>query len=245
MKVFSLQAPIYRGAWLSSRLTAQTSQLAAVRRDALERWRRARSRGLSAEEAARAVGASRASLYRWEKRPEPRSRRPRRQRQPTWTSALMRKIERLRADHPMWGKRKLAVLLRREGIDVSVSMVRRIPECDVRDAPQGSDHVREERQGTRQISLAGLSRAIRGQKGGQAAPFLRSMPPLEYTFARSYPRASQPRCPWRRRRARELQHLRHARAHCRDGEQASRAAYFSQKCLLTSAWTSAFESPRS
>jgi hypothetical protein len=54
MKVFRLQAPIYRGAWLSSRLTAQTSQLAAVRRDALERWRRARSRGLSAEEAARA-----------------------------------------------------------------------------------------------------------------------------------------------------------------------------------------------
>ena len=178
MKVFSLQAPIYRGTWLSSRLTAQTSQLAAVRRDALERWRRARSRGLSAEEAARAVGASRASLYRWEKRLEPRSRRPHRQRQPTWTSALMRKIERLRADHPMWGKRKLAVLLRQEGIDVSVSMVRRIPECDVRDAPQGSDHVREERQGTRQISLAGLSRAIRGQKGGQAAPFLRSMPPL-------------------------------------------------------------------
>ena len=44
MKVFSLQAPIYRGAWLSSRLTAQTSQLGAVRRDALERWRRARSR---------------------------------------------------------------------------------------------------------------------------------------------------------------------------------------------------------
>ena len=126
MKVFSLQAPIYRGAWLSSRPTAQTSQLAAVRRDALERWRRARSRGLSAEEAARAVGASRASLYRWEKRLEPRSRRPHRQRQPTWTSALMRRIERLRADHPMWGKRKLAVLLRREGIDVSVSMVGRI-----------------------------------------------------------------------------------------------------------------------
>src|SRR3954454_22951336 len=98
MKVFSLQAPIYRGAWLSSRLTAQTSQLAAVRRDALERWRRARSRGLSAEEAARAVGASRASLYRWEKRLEPRSRRPHRQRQPTWTRALMRKIERLRAE---------------------------------------------------------------------------------------------------------------------------------------------------
>ena len=97
MKVFSLQAPIYRGAWLSSRLTAQTSQLAAVRRDALERWRRARSRGLSAEEAARAVGPSRASLYRWEKRLEPRSRRPHRQRQPTWPPALVQAQDRAAA----------------------------------------------------------------------------------------------------------------------------------------------------
>src|SRR3954465_7507764 len=126
MKVFRLQAPIYRGASLASPRGAHPTQRGPVRRDALERWRRARSRGLSAEEAARAVGASRASLYRWEKRLEPRSRRPHRQRQPTWTSALMRKIERLRADHPMWGKRRLAVPLRREGIDVSVSMVGRI-----------------------------------------------------------------------------------------------------------------------
>ena len=46
MKVFSLQAPIYRGASLSSRLTAQTSQLAAVRRDALERCARSLARAL-------------------------------------------------------------------------------------------------------------------------------------------------------------------------------------------------------
>ena len=39
MKVLGLQASVYRGASLSSRLTAQTSQLAALRRDALERWR--------------------------------------------------------------------------------------------------------------------------------------------------------------------------------------------------------------
>src|SRR4051794_17066553 len=126
MKVFGLQAPVYRGAALSSRLTAKTSDIAAVRRDALARWRRARSRGLSADEAAGAVGVSRASLYRWEKRLEPRSRRPHRQRQPTWTRALRRKIERLRARHPMGGKRQLAGLLRREGIAVSVSMVGRI-----------------------------------------------------------------------------------------------------------------------
>src|SRR5829696_1122306 len=80
-------------------LRRQDEEAQVVR--ALERWRRAHSRGLSAEEAARAVGASRASLYRWEKRLKTRSRRPHRQRQPTWTSALMRKIERLRADHPI------------------------------------------------------------------------------------------------------------------------------------------------
>jgi transposase InsO family protein len=126
MKVFGLQAPVYRGAALASRLTAKTSDIAAVRRDALARWQRARANGLSAEEAARAVGASRATLYRWHKRLEPRSRRPHRLRQPTATGALVRAVERLRAEHPMWGKRKIAALLRREGIDVSVSMVGRI-----------------------------------------------------------------------------------------------------------------------
>ena len=35
-------------------------------------------------------------------------------------------VERLRADHPMWGKRKITVLLRRQGIAVSVSTVGRI-----------------------------------------------------------------------------------------------------------------------
>jgi len=126
MKVFGLQAPVYRGAALASRLTAKTPSIAAVRRDALARWHQARSHGLTAEEAAKAVGASRASLYRWAARLEPRSRRPHRQPRPSWTSALVRRIEHLRADHPMWGKRKLAVLLRREGIAVSVSMVGRI-----------------------------------------------------------------------------------------------------------------------
>src|SRR5918995_7110095 len=35
-------------------------------------------------------------------------------------------VERLRADYPMWGKRKITVLLRRQGIAVSVSTVGRI-----------------------------------------------------------------------------------------------------------------------
>lgn len=126
MKVFGLQAPVYRGAGLASRLTAKTSDIAAGRRDAIARWQRARRNGLSAEEAARAVGVGRATLFRWQKRLEPRSRRPHRTRRPTYSSALVRSVERLRAEHPMWGKRKIAVLLRREGCAVSVSMVGRI-----------------------------------------------------------------------------------------------------------------------
>jgi putative transposase len=76
MKVFGLQAPVYRFVRLASRLTAKTSDIAAVRRDALLRFERARRDGLSAEKAARAVGVSRASLHRWSKRLEPNSRRP-------------------------------------------------------------------------------------------------------------------------------------------------------------------------
>src|SRR5918912_299697 len=123
MKVFGLQAPVYRAAGLASRLTAKTSDIAAGRRDAIARWLRARDNGLSAEEAARAVGVGRATLYRWQNRLEPRSRRPHRLRQPTFTSAVVRAVERLRAEHPMWGKGKIAVLLRQEGIAVSVSTV--------------------------------------------------------------------------------------------------------------------------
>jgi putative transposase len=76
--------------------------------------------------AARAVGLSRATLYRWERRPATKSRRPRRPRGRQWTRELARAIEELRNDNPMWGKRKIAILLRREGIDVLISTAGRI-----------------------------------------------------------------------------------------------------------------------
>lgn len=78
---------------------------------------------LVAAAAARVVGVPRSTLYRWEKRCEPKSRRLRR---PAWPSTLVQAVEELRADNPMWGKRKLAWLLRREGSTVSISMIGRI-----------------------------------------------------------------------------------------------------------------------
>jgi DNA-binding XRE family transcriptional regulator len=80
------------------------------------RWRGAIAAGLTAEQAAKAVGIPRATLYRWEKRPDPLSRRPHHP----------RAVEDLRNDNPMWGKRKIAVLLRREGVKVSLSTIGRI-----------------------------------------------------------------------------------------------------------------------
>ncbi|HET6376427.1 MAG TPA: hypothetical protein VFF88_10300, partial [Methylocella sp.] len=108
-------------------LDAKTQDIeAARRRGAVQRWRRAMADGLTAGQAARAVGVPRATLYRWEKKPGPLSRRPHRPRGRQWTSGLARAVEDLRRGNPMWGKRKIAVLLRREGFAVSVSTVGRI-----------------------------------------------------------------------------------------------------------------------
>jgi putative transposase len=126
MQVFGLQAAIYRGARLASRLSAQTPHIVALRRDATRRFREARRAGLSAEAAARAVGVGRATLYRWMKRCEPKSRRPWRLRTPTWPSGLVRAVERWRKEEPCWGRAKIVIKLREEGFTVSASTVGRI-----------------------------------------------------------------------------------------------------------------------
>lgn len=128
MQVFGLPRHTIRTAGLASRLIAAKApdREAAIRRDLLERWDRARSCGLSGEEAAKAVGASRASLYRWRQRPEPGSRRPHRLRARTWSPTLVSATERLRLDHPMWGKAKLGPLLRAQGFAASDSTIGRI-----------------------------------------------------------------------------------------------------------------------
>jgi transposase InsO family protein len=127
MQVFGLPGHVIRTGKVASRIAAKSSDNeAAIRRATVARWRQAMADGLSAEQAARAVGVARATLYRWLERAEPRSRRPRRVRTRNWTPALVEAVEHLRGDNPMWGKRKLAVLLRREGLAVSISTVGRI-----------------------------------------------------------------------------------------------------------------------
>jgi transposase InsO family protein len=95
-------------------------------------WHRAHGENVALT--ARHFGFSRPTVYRWLARYErlrlesleDRPSRPRRRRRPTWTPATAEAVRRVRARYPRWGKDKLAVLLRRAGLAVSVSMVGRI-----------------------------------------------------------------------------------------------------------------------
>ena len=81
----------------------------------------------------RHFGISRQTFYRWQRHDpydlttlEERSHCPRRRHQPTWSFPLEEKVLLLRLQFPRWGKDKLAVLLRRQKLPVSTSMVGRI-----------------------------------------------------------------------------------------------------------------------
>jgi transposase InsO family protein len=82
----------------------------------------------------RRFGISRPTFYGWHRRYDPmdltrlesRSHRPHQCRRPTWSFPLEEKVLRLRLQFPRWGKDKLVVLLGRDGVSVSTSMVGRI-----------------------------------------------------------------------------------------------------------------------
>jgi len=90
--------------------------------------------GRNAALTCRYFGISRQTFYGWKRRYDAQnlrtleagSHRPHRRRRPTWTAEQVERVRRLREQYPRWGKDKLAVLLRREGGPLSVSMVGRI-----------------------------------------------------------------------------------------------------------------------
>ncbi len=127
MRVFGLIRQFQRlSRYQDVKLTAQAQD----RLRALALWQETGKVGLACQ----TFGLSRASLYRWRKRLDPKdlasiqdhSRRPHRLRKPTWSLTLVETLKRLRETYPRWGKDKLVVLLRREGFSVSTSMVGRM-----------------------------------------------------------------------------------------------------------------------
>jgi transposase InsO family protein len=91
-------------------------------------------RGANVSLTARHFAHSRTSIQAWLKAYEKgglgaledKSHRPHNLRQPTWNADIEQRVLQLREQYPRWGKDKLVVLLRREGLTVSTSMVGRI-----------------------------------------------------------------------------------------------------------------------
>jgi transposase InsO family protein len=104
----------------------------ARRRLAMLDWHRAHGGNVS--RTARHFGFSRPTVYRWLARferhrletLEDRGSAPRRRRRPTWTLEQLAAVKAVRLAYPRWGKDKLRILLRRQGIRLSTSMVGRI-----------------------------------------------------------------------------------------------------------------------
>ena len=72
------------------------------------------------------AATTRATWPRWRTAPRGRASPAARRGAPWATAEQAEAVRRLRERHPRWGKDKLAVLLRREGVDLSGSMVGRI-----------------------------------------------------------------------------------------------------------------------
>ena len=131
MRVVGLPKPFYQ---LARRRPIDLSAKAHERLRLVLAWQALREEGLSSAKASDLLVLSRPTLYRWLGRLqqqgvaglEPRSRKPHRRRQPTWSVELVQAVQELRERYPRWGKDKLAVLLRREGCKASTSMVGRI-----------------------------------------------------------------------------------------------------------------------
>lgn len=88
----------------------------------------------SVKEAALVFQVPQSTVYRWRARYrpddlttlEPRSRRPKTTRKHQWTAAQEQAVLALRQQHPRMGKLPLQVLLRRQGISLSASMIGRL-----------------------------------------------------------------------------------------------------------------------
>jgi len=131
MRQIYLQKQFYQ---LAKHSPIKLSEQAQMRLRMVSAWQALRGQGVRGEEAARILGISRATLYRWDHRLEcegprgleDRSRRPKRVRKRQWGLEEITVIQELRELYPRWGKEKLTILAKREGVELSVSTTGRI-----------------------------------------------------------------------------------------------------------------------
>jgi transposase InsO family protein len=143
--------------WIVGMPTPRALSPAAKKRYGWLSWHATHGRNVSLT--CRHHGISRRTFYRWQHRLaqqglaglEDRSHRPHRVRRPAWTSQEREAVLRLRQQYPRWGKAKLQVLLAREGIGLSCSMVGRILAELKRCGQLREPHPRRKRYGRRPL----------------------------------------------------------------------------------------------
>jgi putative transposase len=131
MRINSLPKEFY---YLYRYQPVKLSQDADQRMQKLNLWRMLRDKGVPHNEISGLLRVSRSTLYRWQRRLsghgpkglEKKSRRPHRIRKPMWSVKMVDAVLDLREQYPGWGKDKIAVLLRRKGMNTSGSTVGRI-----------------------------------------------------------------------------------------------------------------------
>ena len=129
MSIYGAPLP---GAARLARLPAEEPSETAKRRLKVIQWYQ--GHGGRVRLTARHFGFSPDTISRWARAYrkdgiaglEPRSRRPRRVRQPQTPRALVERIQALREQYPRWGREKLRVLLEREGINISAKSIDRV-----------------------------------------------------------------------------------------------------------------------
>lgn len=118
--------------WIARTRTPRTLSSEAKKRYRWLRWHGSHGRTVSLT--CRHHGISRRTFYRWQHHfdaqglagLEDRSHRPHNCPRSTWTPGQLQAILACREQYPRWGKAKLRVLLARDDIDLSASMVGRI-----------------------------------------------------------------------------------------------------------------------
>jgi len=118
----------------ASRLARLQVELSKKARQRLKWFDYYNSRSQNARLTCRHFDISPQTFYRWKRRYDPyhlkslgdRSCRPKKLRQPTYSTELVEAVLKLREEYPRWGKDKLVVLVREKGFSCSTSMVGRI-----------------------------------------------------------------------------------------------------------------------
>ena len=126
MQVLGLPGHVTRNAKIASLILSPRDPGVIKRQDIVRRWREAMKNGLSATDAARAVDVPRATLYRWQRRPEHLSTRPHRVRKGQSHEEARKWIKELRKRYPAWGRGKISQILRRKKIPISKATVGRL-----------------------------------------------------------------------------------------------------------------------